>query len=217
MRGRHQALHMAQSKIPAIITVRLHICLSAVNAHAYSNRRRSPGFHLQLSLCLQRGLQRLARIVEGSGKRVTNNLKDKSIVSLNALSQNFVMARKQGGHVLRMLLRKLGAAFDIGKKKCHRTSGNVIHRTLRIKRIPAKEIVCCHQNLKWMNIRPKFLSSFSTRLYNFLICPWFRNRSTFFFSCPLPLPGMISTSSIFLSIASCTIRLSSASISSPRL
>ena len=39
-----------------------------------------------------------------------------------------------------------------------------------------------------------------------LICGWFRKRRTRFLSWPLPLPGMISTSAIFLRMASSMMR-----------
>jgi len=44
-----------------------------------------------------------------------------------------------------------------------------------------------------------------------------RNRSTRFFSCPEPLPGMISTTGAFLATASSMIARSARSMSPPRL
>jgi hypothetical protein len=50
-------------------------------------------------------------------------LKDVAILRLNGSVQDFMMARKQGGPFLWILLCQFGAALNIGKKKRYGTGG----------------------------------------------------------------------------------------------
>src|SRR2546423_5883604 len=74
-----------------------------------------------------------------------------------------------------------------------------------------------HFHRKWMNRRPQFWESFSTRWYSALISFWSRNRRTRFLSWPDPFPGMISTRVAFLAIASSMMPRRARSMSYPRL
>jgi len=56
-------------------------------------------------------------------KRISNDPKDKAMIRFNGLIQDGVMPRQQFWHLLRMLLRKFRAAFNIGEKKSYCTGG----------------------------------------------------------------------------------------------
>lgn len=68
-------------------------------------------------------MQRVAGRVEGNGERIAYDLKGIPILHLNGPVQDFVMARKQSGPFLWILLCQFGAALNIGKKKRYSTGG----------------------------------------------------------------------------------------------
>jgi hypothetical protein len=68
-------------------------------------------------------MERVAGGMEGNRERIAHHLKCVAIMRLNGSVQDFMMARKQGGHLLWILLCQLCAAFDIGKKKRYGTGG----------------------------------------------------------------------------------------------
>ena len=57
--------------------------------------------------------------MEGYAKGIADDLKNKAMGGFACSVQNGVVARPQGFPLIRMLLRKLSAALDIGKKECN--------------------------------------------------------------------------------------------------
>ena len=79
---------------------------------------------MKQSLRFQRCIQRIGSRVEGRRKGIACDLKDKSVMSLNGVVQNFIVPRKQSRHVIRILLRKFRTAFNIRKEKSNCTGRN---------------------------------------------------------------------------------------------
>src|SRR5262245_18142117 len=60
--------------------------------------------------------------------RVSNNLKDITIVSINRLIKNFIVPGQEGRHRMRMLLCKFRAAFNVGEQECDDARGRHTHK-----------------------------------------------------------------------------------------
>jgi hypothetical protein len=78
---------------------------------------------LQQPLRIQGSTERVAGRVEGGREGIPDHLKDIALLRLNGSVQDFVMARKQAGHFLRILLCQFRTALNIGKKKSYCTGG----------------------------------------------------------------------------------------------
>ena len=53
-------------------------------------------------------------------KGIADDPKDEAMIHFNGSIQDFVVARQQPWHLLRMFLRQFRAALDIGKKESNR-------------------------------------------------------------------------------------------------
>ena len=82
---------------------------------------------MQVSLRVERGLQRVGGRVERDGERITNGLKEVSIPGLDGLLQDLTMPREQCWQRIRMFLRENRAAFDIGEQEGDRPIGKTFH------------------------------------------------------------------------------------------
>jgi hypothetical protein len=74
-----------------------------------------PWFCKDMPLSIQSCLKGIICLMKRCTKRIPNNLKDKPVVILNRLIQDFIVTRHEGRHGVWVFLGKFGAAFDIGK------------------------------------------------------------------------------------------------------
>jgi hypothetical protein len=88
---------------------------------------------MQQLLRVQGGIQCLAGGMEGCTKRIANDLKDISVISLDRLPQNFMVTREQVGHRIGMLLRDFGTAFNVSEKEGDGAGWQIVHILLLIK------------------------------------------------------------------------------------
>jgi hypothetical protein len=63
--------------------------------------------------------------MECGTKSVPDNLENEPAMCFYRLMQNGMMLRQERGHLSRVLLRQLGAAFDICKKESDRPGGEL--------------------------------------------------------------------------------------------
>src|SRR5436190_14719729 len=121
MSNRHDPLGQRQRSISFIrgtlLRVILQLRCARVDAHSYFDRSRRPQFTLQSTLCNHCSVQCISGSMERRRKRVTNNSESKAVMRFNGLTQNLIVLRKQGWHLVRMFLCEFGAAFDICKEK----------------------------------------------------------------------------------------------------
>jgi hypothetical protein len=113
----------------------------------------------------------------------------------------------------RRLGRAVPCVFNVARQAYSGASETNFGR----RRSTALEDPCVHFQRKWTKILPKFFESFSTRWYSGFTSSCSKKRSTRFFNCPEPLPGMISISLAFTRIASSMIPRRAASMSELRL
>ena len=99
----------------------LQLRRACMNPHADLDRNGSPCLVMQLSLCIQRGVQCITGGVERRGKRIAYHLEDISVISFNCLMQDLIMSRQKHRHLIWMLLCQFGAAFDVGEEEGNRS------------------------------------------------------------------------------------------------
>src|SRR6266540_1959511 len=105
---------MAQGDKATIKSIFLDFSFSCVDAHAHTDGCLSPIFRLQINLRFHRSTHCIPSCMKCRAKSIANHLEHITIVGLDDLSQNLIMARLCNCHCLRMLSPQLSAAFDIG-------------------------------------------------------------------------------------------------------
>ncbi len=84
--GRHNSLSQCQGCIPWVawfIWMNFQLCSAGMDSHSHFDWCRRPWFVLQQALCIQRGIQCLTGCIKRHRKRVANDSKDKTVVSLH--------------------------------------------------------------------------------------------------------------------------------------
>jgi hypothetical protein len=88
-----------------------------MNAHPHFDRRRRPGFILQLSLGFEGSRQCIAGCMKCCGKGIADDPKDEALIQVDGLTQDCIVARQQFWQLLGMVLREFGATFNICEEK----------------------------------------------------------------------------------------------------
>ena len=65
--------------------------------------------------------------MEGCTKRITDDLKDMTVMGFDRRSQNRIMARPHGFPVVGIFLSQFGTALNIGEEEGHRASRMISH------------------------------------------------------------------------------------------
>jgi hypothetical protein len=117
----HDPLGARQGQVTLIATAKLSdaagLSGARMNPHAHFERCWVPGCIPQVALCFKSSIKRIGCGMECGRKSVPDNLENEPVMRLYRLMQNGMMLRQERGHLSRVLLRQLGAAFDVCKKE----------------------------------------------------------------------------------------------------
>jgi hypothetical protein len=122
MRGAHDAC-TAVDRCPVEIFVST---LDGTYMHAASHLERNATGRLRIAerpLQLERRIDRVERIVEGSMDAVSGRFYDKAAIPLNRRASDRIVACQRMPHPLGFLLPESGAALDVGKEKSAKRAG----------------------------------------------------------------------------------------------
>ncbi len=81
---------------------------------------------MQTKLCIERGVQCITGGMKRGAKGIADNLENMAPVVVNTFIKDLMVACKQTWQGFRVLLRKLGTAFDICKQEGNRAGWTIL-------------------------------------------------------------------------------------------
>src|SRR3972149_6698725 len=120
----HQPLDEAEGFITTIFSI-VRFGFPCVYSHANADRDLSPGFTLQILLCLMRGFEGVTCFMERGTKPIANDLKDHAMIGFNCSPQDDMMACARYFPCFGMLSCQFHTAFNIREEASHRASWDI--------------------------------------------------------------------------------------------